>query len=72
MVFAVQEQTNLSQAVGIRGRDGQNSDAASVSTVQRGLPTPASLADVMLTARQILNEQVEECLLVCDCFYDFC
>ncbi|XP_027083031.2 ubiquitin-like domain-containing protein CIP73 [Coffea arabica] len=63
-VANVQEQTNVSQAVGIRGRDGQNSDAASVSTVQRGLPTPASLADVMLTARQILNEQVEECLLL--------
>ncbi|KAL3497320.1 hypothetical protein ACH5RR_040052 [Cinchona calisaya] len=60
----VEEQRNSSEAAGIRGRDGQNSDAASVSTVQRGLPTPSSLADVLLTARQILNEQVAECLLL--------
>ncbi|KAL3500916.1 hypothetical protein ACH5RR_040009 [Cinchona calisaya] len=60
----VQDQSNSSQVVGIHGRDGQNSDATSVSSVHRGLPTPALLADVILTTRQILNEQVEECLLL--------
>lgn len=72
--FAVEEQSNSSQAAGICGMDKQNSDVTSVSNIQRGLPTPASLADVMLTTRQILNEQVVECLLVCAtfcyCFYE--
>lgn len=69
--FAVQEQSNSCQAAGIRGRVGQNSDAASASTVQRGLPTPASLADVILTTRHLLNDQVQECLLVCDNFCNY-
>ncbi|GLU09588.1 hypothetical protein SLE2022_264400 [Rubroshorea leprosula] len=32
-------------------------------TVQQGLPTPASLAEVLLSSRQMLIEQATECLL---------
>lgn len=34
-------------------------------TVQERLPTPASLGEMMLSSRQLLIEQVAECLLVC-------
>ncbi|XP_057959141.1 ubiquitin-like domain-containing protein CIP73 isoform X2 [Malania oleifera] len=54
---------NNSQATGTRGRDGQEPNAAShVAARQGGLPTPASLAEVMLSTRQILIEQARECL----------
>lgn len=32
---------------------------------QRGLPTPACLAEILLSARQLLMEQVGECFYVC-------
>ena len=34
-------------------------------TGEERLPTPASLAEVILSSRQLLTEQVGECLLVC-------
>lgn len=34
------------------------------SAVRDGLPTPASLAELLLSTRQLLTEQVGECLQV--------
>lgn len=62
--FSAEEQSTTGQAAGSQERNGQNLDGTSHSSVQRGLPTPASLADVMLTARQLFNEQAAECLRV--------
>lgn len=59
-----EEQSNTGHTAGIHERNGQNLGETSYSSVQRGLPTPGSLADVMLTTRHILNEQAAECLLV--------
>jgi hypothetical protein len=43
-----------------------DSNTTSLSgTGQERLPSPASLAEVMLSSRQLLTEQVGECLLVC-------
>lgn len=61
-ISIAEEQGNTGQAAGSQERNGQNLDGTSYSSVQRGLPTPASLADVMLTTRQLLNEQAAECL----------
>ena len=53
-------------AAGIHGCDLQNSEATLQSDVtQGGLPTPASLAEVILSTRQILIEQAAEDLSVC-------
>ncbi|XP_059658186.1 ubiquitin-like domain-containing protein CIP73 isoform X2 [Cornus florida] len=52
-----------SHAPGTNGNGGQESDAGLLSATGRGgLPTPASLAEVMLSTRQILLEQAGECL----------
>lgn len=58
-----QEFLSIGHTAGIHERNGQNLGETSYSSVQRGLPTPGSLADVMLTTRHILNEQAAECLL---------
>ncbi|XP_048133100.1 ubiquitin-like domain-containing protein CIP73 isoform X3 [Rhodamnia argentea] len=45
-----------------------NRDPTSASqpgTIPEGLPTPASLAEIMLSTRQMLIEQVAECLQLC-------
>lgn len=62
--FSAEEQSTTGQAAGSQDRNEQNVDGTSHSSVQRGLPTPASLADVMLSARQLFNEQAAECLRV--------
>ncbi|XP_058203333.1 ubiquitin-like domain-containing protein CIP73 isoform X2 [Rhododendron vialii] len=55
----VRGQSNNSQAAGT----GQDYDAAIRSAAGRGgLPTPASLAEVMLSTRQILTDQAADCL----------
>lgn len=55
----VRGQSNNSQAAGT----GQDYDAAVRSAAGRGgLPTPASLAEVMLSTRQILTDQAADCL----------
>ncbi|THF98838.1 hypothetical protein TEA_001770 [Camellia sinensis var. sinensis] len=59
----VRDHSNTSQAASTHGSDRQQSDAAAHSAGGRaGLPTPASLAEVMLSTRQILTEQVADCL----------
>ncbi|KAL7164160.1 hypothetical protein ACSBR2_040135 [Camellia fascicularis] len=59
----VRDHSNTSQAASTHGSDRQQSDAAVHSAGGRaGLPTPASLAAVMLSTRQILTEQVADCL----------
>ncbi|KAM6553246.1 hypothetical protein CsatB_014008 [Cannabis sativa] len=59
-------------AIGRDGADGRQESASNVSEdtssqsatgTRRGLPTPASLAEVMLSARQLLTEQASESLL---------
>ncbi|KAL2525734.1 Ubiquitin-like superfamily protein [Abeliophyllum distichum] len=45
------------------GSDVQDSQATLHSNERRGLPTPESLAELILSARQILVEQAAECLL---------
>jgi len=45
--------------------------SAQSESSREGLPTPASLAELLSTTRQMLNQQAEECLLVCcllNCF----
>lgn len=55
----VRGQSNNSQAAGT----GQDYDAAVRSAAGRGgLPTPASLAEVMLSTRQILTDQAADSL----------
>ncbi|KAK1382897.1 Ubiquitin-like superfamily protein [Heracleum sosnowskyi] len=57
---------NPSQAATARASDGRSSGGLSGSAPMQGaggLPTPASLAELLLSTRQFLNEQAEECLL---------
>lgn len=66
--MVVGEQNNPSQAANSHASDGRSSGGASGSAPMHGaggLPTPASLAELILSTRQFLNEQAEECLLVC-------
>ncbi|XP_062078249.1 ubiquitin-like domain-containing protein CIP73 isoform X2 [Humulus lupulus] len=67
--------SNMRREFDAIGRDGGNSRQASASNAsedtssqsatgtRQGLPTPASLAEVMLSARQLLTEQASESLL---------
>lgn len=48
-----------------RTEERDSSSTLQSGTVQEGLPTPAALAEVMLSTRQMLIEQVGESLLVC-------
>ncbi|XP_021275844.1 large proline-rich protein bag6-B isoform X2 [Herrania umbratica] len=45
-----------------RTGDRDSNSASNSGTVQEGLPTPASLAEVLLATRQLLIEQAGECL----------
>ncbi|XP_057511164.1 ubiquitin-like domain-containing protein CIP73 isoform X2 [Actinidia eriantha] len=59
----VRGQSNNSQAAGTRGSNGQEYDASMHSASGwGGLPTPASLAEVMLSTRQILTDQAADSL----------
>ncbi|XP_057467722.1 ubiquitin-like domain-containing protein CIP73 isoform X3 [Actinidia eriantha] len=59
----VRGQSNNSQAAGTLGSNGQEYDAAMHSASGRGgLPTPASLAEVMLSTRQMLTDQAADSL----------
>ncbi|XP_058111393.1 ubiquitin-like domain-containing protein CIP73 isoform X3 [Magnolia sinica] len=53
---------NDTETLGMHGMEGRNSDAGSRSNSGQGLPTPASLAEVVLSTRQMLVEQAGECL----------
>lgn len=56
--------SNNSQAATTDMTGERDSSSSSHSgTAQEGLPTPATLAEVMLSTRQMLVEQVGECLL---------
>ncbi len=56
---------NIAQGEAIQRTEQRDSDSTSRSgTVQEPLPTPASLAEVMLSSRQFINGQVAECLQV--------
>ncbi|KAM7459540.1 hypothetical protein LguiA_036534 [Lonicera macranthoides] len=60
----VRGDSSCSQTAGTHMSNGEDSDAASrLPTGRGGLPTPASLAEIMLSTRQMLNEQAGECLL---------
>lgn len=66
LVWAVREGGNNAQVATLHGTEGRNPNSMSHSgTVREGLPTPASLAEVMLSTRQMLIEQIGESLLVC-------
>ncbi|XP_059280704.1 ubiquitin-like domain-containing protein CIP73 [Lycium ferocissimum] len=56
-------QIENAQTAGIVGADRPDFDASSHSARQRGLPTPASLAEVMLSMRQLFTEQAAQCFL---------
>ncbi|KAI3454230.1 hypothetical protein Pfo_010893 [Paulownia fortunei] len=55
-------QSANARTAGFSGSDGQELEAAVHSSEPRGLLTPESLAEVMLSARQLLVEQATECL----------
>lgn len=57
----VSEQINNSEAAGVRLNEAR-SNASHSPAAQVGLPTPASLAEILLSARQLLMEQIEDCL----------
>ncbi|XP_021899208.1 large proline-rich protein bag6-A-like isoform X2 [Carica papaya] len=60
----VREGGNNAQVATLHGTEGRNPNSMSHSgTVREGLPTPASLAEVMLSTRQMLIEQIGESLL---------
>lgn len=66
MYWAGRGGSNNSQAATTDMTGERDSSSSSHSgTAQEGLPTPATLAEVMLSTRQMLVEQVGECLLVC-------
>lgn len=53
------------QAAAATGTSERGSNSTpGTGTVQEGFPTPASLAEVMLSTRQMLIEHVGECLRV--------
>ncbi|XP_038889778.1 ubiquitin-like domain-containing protein CIP73 isoform X2 [Benincasa hispida] len=55
---------NNSQEANIHGDEESSSNSSSrPSTAQESFPTPASLAEVMLSTRQMLTGEVSECLL---------
>lgn len=57
---------NIAQAEATQRTEQRDSNAASRSgAVHERLPTPASLAEVMQSSRQFINEQVAESLQVC-------
>ncbi|XP_009789081.1 ubiquitin-like domain-containing protein CIP73 [Nicotiana sylvestris] len=56
-------QSDIALTAGICGADRPDSNAPSHTTRQRGLPTPASLGEVMLSMQRLLTEQAAECLL---------
>lgn len=52
------------------GQDGasqvsEERSSQSAAGTRQGFPTPASLAEVVLSARQLLTEQAVETMLVC-------
>lgn len=54
---------NIAQAEVTQRTEQRDSNSTSRSaTIQERLPTPASLAEVMLSSRQFVSEQVAECL----------
>ncbi|XP_010244741.1 PREDICTED: large proline-rich protein BAG6-like isoform X2 [Nelumbo nucifera] len=54
---------NNTQPAGVTGNEGQEHDSAPHSSAgQAGLPTPASLAEVIHSTRHMLIEQAGECL----------
>lgn len=56
---------NNAQETNIHGDEESSSNSSSrPSTTQESFPTPASLAEVMLSTRQMLTGEVSECLLV--------
>lgn len=57
---------NDSQTAPMSRTGSRDSNSASNSgTVREGLPTPASLAEVLLSTRQMLIEQAGESVQVC-------
>ncbi|KAL8090032.1 hypothetical protein AgCh_039481 [Apium graveolens] len=59
----VNEQNNPSQAANSHTRSSSGASGSAPMHGAGGLPTPASLAELILSTRQFLNEQAEECLL---------
>lgn len=57
----VSEQINNSEAAGVSLNEG-HSNASRSPAAQVGLPTPASLAEILLSARQLLMEHLGDCL----------
>ncbi|XP_057550937.1 ubiquitin-like domain-containing protein CIP73 isoform X2 [Amaranthus tricolor] len=47
----------------LQGNEGGSSSVAQSVSAQEGLPSPASLAGLLSATREMLNQQVEECLL---------
>ncbi|KMT03610.1 hypothetical protein BVRB_8g192830 [Beta vulgaris subsp. vulgaris] len=47
----------------LHGNEGGPSSLAQSESTQEGLPSPASLAELLSATRQMLHQQVEECLL---------
>lgn len=57
--------SNAQAAASHRTQEREYNPTSHSGIVQEGLPTPASLAEVMLSTRQMLIEQAGEHLFVC-------
>ena len=60
----VSEQISNAEVAGVHLNEGHSRDSHSPAA-QVGLPTPASLAEILLSSRQLLMEQTGDCLTVC-------
>lgn len=57
-------ESNAQAAAATRTSERGSNSTPRTGTVQEGFPTPASLAEVMLSTRQMLIDHVGECLHV--------
>ena len=66
MIIAERSGENTIQAEASQRTEQRESNSPSrLGTAQERLPTPTSLAEVITSSIQFINEQVAECLQVC-------
>lgn len=68
-MLAARGQSETTQSAGVHVADRTALEATVHSIGERGFPTPASLAEVIILTRQLFMEQVVECLSVCACTF---
>lgn len=64
ILLAVREGGNA-QAAEAHSNEAMGSGSSRLGSTPENLPSPASLAEVLLSTRQMIIEQAGECILVC-------